>query len=459
MIEVSDYGAFLNAVATVDPQYLYDEKMNVQEATCSLMIRSGTSGSYGYEVNEENKFSPRNYISWSDALRYCNWVEQGRPLGEEGVTSMEEERLPSQGPDPFLKSNKITFARRDVIARSKPSFLGYKVSSGNDDVSSSLWKDTVAIGSVLSAIAAPVGELEERRGEYEEVADARRNALDQEELRYSPFQAVTVMDRSKERGVEAFRGFQFSDDEDEKTVTSQQKIVRRGMTRAGSRKSFSRERPATTSSNRMILPALSSSRSEASLPPSREGGGSLELPRWDFSAAHKASPMSHQSRRKPQPVKLNPISEVIEKTDTLSPVTCENIFSMEPPSPPSPKIMSNQETLSFTKAKQLLTKTIKSRKNYPLWEAVPVLRRNGIPAIHAVEGVNGSSAMWQLLSRKVEKIHSGTVIFNNHDFFIVGSAGIELYPPTPSVPWYLFPMKTEQYVAQGKLTKIHETNF
>ena len=73
------YADFLNAVASTDPYSLYNTVMssNVRGG----ITRSGSSGSYTYSVKPNMGDKPVNYMSWFDAARVANWLQNGQGSG------------------------------------------------------------------------------------------------------------------------------------------------------------------------------------------------------------------------------------------------------------------------------------------------------------------------------------------------------------------------------------------
>jgi len=50
--------------------------------------QTGTSGSYSYSVTSNPNF-PVNLVSWGDAARFVNWLQNGQPTGNEGPGTTE----------------------------------------------------------------------------------------------------------------------------------------------------------------------------------------------------------------------------------------------------------------------------------------------------------------------------------------------------------------------------------
>ena len=83
-VTVGQYTAFLNAVAATDTYGFYNSAM-ATDPNIAGVSRSGAPGSYSYGViGSPNK--PVTYISWGDAVRFCNWLQNGQPgLGGSAV--------------------------------------------------------------------------------------------------------------------------------------------------------------------------------------------------------------------------------------------------------------------------------------------------------------------------------------------------------------------------------------
>ena len=89
----SQYTAFLNAVAATDTYGVYNSAMNSpMYATTSGnpgIIQSGTSGSYTYSVAAGRGNYPVTDVTFWDATRFANWLNNGQPTGAEGAGTTE----------------------------------------------------------------------------------------------------------------------------------------------------------------------------------------------------------------------------------------------------------------------------------------------------------------------------------------------------------------------------------
>lgn len=77
----TQYCEFLNAVADTDVNGLYSTSM----ATSARggITRTGASGSYNYTVKSGYANKPVVFVNWYDALRFCNWLSNGQPTGQQ----------------------------------------------------------------------------------------------------------------------------------------------------------------------------------------------------------------------------------------------------------------------------------------------------------------------------------------------------------------------------------------
>ncbi|HLB32727.1 MAG TPA: SUMF1/EgtB/PvdO family nonheme iron enzyme [Chthoniobacterales bacterium] len=88
-ITAKQYCAFLNAVASQEDTYhLYNEQMtkdpNIASIQCSV-----SSGLTHYSVIPGREQFPIVYVSWFSAARFCNWLHNNQPKGNQGPDTTE----------------------------------------------------------------------------------------------------------------------------------------------------------------------------------------------------------------------------------------------------------------------------------------------------------------------------------------------------------------------------------
>ena len=76
----AQYCTFLNSVAKADPYKLYSSGMGSTNYIANI-IRTGSSGSYSYSVSGGDGQRPVTLVSWFDAVRFCNWMQNGQGNG------------------------------------------------------------------------------------------------------------------------------------------------------------------------------------------------------------------------------------------------------------------------------------------------------------------------------------------------------------------------------------------
>jgi formylglycine-generating enzyme len=77
---ISQYAEFLNATAKTDTYLLYNPSMGTNVNIAGI-TRSGSPGSYTYSVVAGSGNHPIAYVSWFDAARFCNWMQNGQGSG------------------------------------------------------------------------------------------------------------------------------------------------------------------------------------------------------------------------------------------------------------------------------------------------------------------------------------------------------------------------------------------
>ncbi|EDY16888.1 hypothetical protein CfE428DRAFT_5517 [Chthoniobacter flavus Ellin428] len=86
-VTLNQYVTFLNAVAKADPYGLYNSRMT--DPNSAGISQSGSSGSYSYSVIGSGN-RPVAAVSWFDAARFANWVQNGQLTGLETAATTEE---------------------------------------------------------------------------------------------------------------------------------------------------------------------------------------------------------------------------------------------------------------------------------------------------------------------------------------------------------------------------------
>jgi sulfatase modifying factor 1 len=86
-VTLTQYTAFLNAMAQTDTYSLYNPNMATDLNVAGIQ-QNGSNGSYTYSVIGSGQ-RPVTYVSWSDAARFTNWLHNGQPNGAQGNGTTE----------------------------------------------------------------------------------------------------------------------------------------------------------------------------------------------------------------------------------------------------------------------------------------------------------------------------------------------------------------------------------
>lgn len=149
----AEYAAFLNAVASQgDPNSLFDSMMTYGIDGGISRFRVGLQPStFRYLAKPHMADKPVNYVTWFDAARFVNWLENGQPRGPQGPGTTETGSYDLTGGDgTYVSVQRSAEARwilpswtewrkaafHDPIRRVQPSFWSYSTQSNDPPQSS-----------------------------------------------------------------------------------------------------------------------------------------------------------------------------------------------------------------------------------------------------------------------------------------------------------------------------------
>ena len=84
----AQYAAFLNAVAAADPNGLFDARM--ESNSRGGIDQFGASPNFRYAVRAGMGDKPVIYVDFWDCCRFCNWMHNGMPSGDQDDTTTED---------------------------------------------------------------------------------------------------------------------------------------------------------------------------------------------------------------------------------------------------------------------------------------------------------------------------------------------------------------------------------
>ena len=89
-VTAAQYARFLNAVASKsDPYKLYNDKMSSDVNVASISRQTNADGSFTYSTKPNTDQFPIVHVTWFTASRFCNWMHNNQPVGDEGATTTE----------------------------------------------------------------------------------------------------------------------------------------------------------------------------------------------------------------------------------------------------------------------------------------------------------------------------------------------------------------------------------
>src|SRR5262249_23703270 len=87
-VSVGQYAAFLNAVGATDTYGLYHPSM-AADLDVAGISQNGSPGGYTYGVIGSPDH-PITWVSWGDAARFANWLNNGQPIGAQDTGTTED---------------------------------------------------------------------------------------------------------------------------------------------------------------------------------------------------------------------------------------------------------------------------------------------------------------------------------------------------------------------------------
>ena len=84
----AQYAEFLNAVASTDTNGLYNANMG--NLSSGGITQLGVPGFFTYTLAPGREDMPVNYVSFYDALRFANWLDNVQPTGAQNASTTED---------------------------------------------------------------------------------------------------------------------------------------------------------------------------------------------------------------------------------------------------------------------------------------------------------------------------------------------------------------------------------
>ena len=84
-VTAGQYTAFLNAVAATDTYGLYNTSMSTDTTTAARFSGRALRAVTPTACRPTYANRPVNYVSFGDAMRFANWLQNGQPTGAEGL--------------------------------------------------------------------------------------------------------------------------------------------------------------------------------------------------------------------------------------------------------------------------------------------------------------------------------------------------------------------------------------
>jgi formylglycine-generating enzyme required for sulfatase activity len=132
----AQYTEFLNAKAAADPLGLYNTGMGFFEA--GGIARAGAPGSYTYSAISGRENTPVSYVSFYDALRFANWMNNGQGSGDTetgaytllgGTATPSNENVTRNAGATIAVTNENEWFKAAYYAASSTSYFDYPAGS------------------------------------------------------------------------------------------------------------------------------------------------------------------------------------------------------------------------------------------------------------------------------------------------------------------------------------------
>ena len=152
-VTVGQYTAFLNAVAGTDTYGLYNPSM-ATDLNIAGIAQSGVSGSHSYSVIGSANH-PISYVSWGDAARFTNWLNNGQPTGFQGPGTTET--------GAYTLNGAVTATARNTVTRNAsavwvvPSENEWYKAAYYDPVAGHYWQFPTGTDATPTSTAPPGG--------------------------------------------------------------------------------------------------------------------------------------------------------------------------------------------------------------------------------------------------------------------------------------------------------------
>jgi formylglycine-generating enzyme len=165
-VTTGQYAAFLNAVAATDTYSLWHNGMSFANIAgiARNTVSDATHSYYIYSViGSPNK--PIAYIKWDDAARFCNWLNNGQPIGPEGPGTTETGAYTLNGA--MSQAALLAVTRNANAVWSIPSEDEWYKAAYYDPVAGHYWQ--YATGTNTVPTSAPPGSIPNTANYYDDL--------------------------------------------------------------------------------------------------------------------------------------------------------------------------------------------------------------------------------------------------------------------------------------------------